>query len=189
MLIVFNCANFTSTTGLALPPKPVLTRWGTWLEAAVFYAGNFAKVAEFIALLPQTTEKIKAVKALIARDDFKHQMISVFNYNPLPSFITKLEKHGLTMTQQIEILNEFKAQLSGSTFEKLKKCVDKNPDLKSILLNDGVDFNVKMRYAPLVSVDVERSFSMFKAFFRANRQSFLEDNIEMHLVIICNPDL
>ena len=26
---------------LALPPQPVLTRWGTWLNAALYYANNF----------------------------------------------------------------------------------------------------------------------------------------------------
>ncbi|CAH0563087.1 unnamed protein product [Brassicogethes aeneus] len=27
-----------------MPPAPVLTRWGTWLEAAFFYADNFEGV-------------------------------------------------------------------------------------------------------------------------------------------------
>lgn len=26
-----------------LPPEPVLTRWGTWLDAALYYADNFKK--------------------------------------------------------------------------------------------------------------------------------------------------
>lgn len=28
-------------SGLQLPPEPVLTRWGTWLAAADFYAKHF----------------------------------------------------------------------------------------------------------------------------------------------------
>lgn len=27
-----------------LPPEPVLTRWGTWIEAAIFYANNFDEI-------------------------------------------------------------------------------------------------------------------------------------------------
>jgi hypothetical protein len=27
--------------GIPLPPQPVLTRWGTWLDAAMYYADNF----------------------------------------------------------------------------------------------------------------------------------------------------
>ena len=29
---------------LMLPPKPIYTRWGTWLEAVSFYATNFQDV-------------------------------------------------------------------------------------------------------------------------------------------------
>jgi hypothetical protein len=31
---------------LKLPPEPVLTRWGTWLEAAVFYQENFTTIKD-----------------------------------------------------------------------------------------------------------------------------------------------
>ena len=29
---------------IPLPPEPVLTRWGTWLDAALYYAENFENV-------------------------------------------------------------------------------------------------------------------------------------------------
>ena len=50
-------------------------------------------------------------------------------------------------------------------------------------------FSHQQLLAPLVSVDVERSFSRFKAFFRSNRHRFLDTSIEKHMVIICNPRL
>jgi len=28
---------------LPLPPQPIITRWGTWLEAVKYYATNFEK--------------------------------------------------------------------------------------------------------------------------------------------------
>lgn len=31
---------------IPLPPQPILTRWGTWLDAAIFYAENFEKIKE-----------------------------------------------------------------------------------------------------------------------------------------------
>lgn len=31
---------------IPLPPEPVLTRWGTWLEAAFFYADNFDSIKQ-----------------------------------------------------------------------------------------------------------------------------------------------
>lgn len=29
-----------------LPPEPILTRWGTWLEAALFYADNLTDIRD-----------------------------------------------------------------------------------------------------------------------------------------------
>lgn len=31
---------------IPLPPEPILTRWGTWIEAALFYANNFTSIRE-----------------------------------------------------------------------------------------------------------------------------------------------
>lgn len=33
---------------LALPPEPILTRWGTWLKAVLFYAENFEAIKEVV---------------------------------------------------------------------------------------------------------------------------------------------
>ena len=33
---------------VSLPPKPVLTRWGTWLEAAIYYADHFLKLRNLV---------------------------------------------------------------------------------------------------------------------------------------------
>lgn len=34
--------------GVPLPPEPVVTRWGTWIRAAIFYANNFQKLKGLI---------------------------------------------------------------------------------------------------------------------------------------------
>ncbi|XP_018495596.1 uncharacterized protein LOC108864441 [Galendromus occidentalis] len=44
-VVLKSAARFTkfreSVPGVPLPPQPVLTRWGTWLKAGVYYAENF----------------------------------------------------------------------------------------------------------------------------------------------------
>jgi len=37
--------------GIPLPPEPIITRWGTWLDAALFYANNFEKFKNVIESL------------------------------------------------------------------------------------------------------------------------------------------
>jgi len=36
---------------IPLPPEPVLTRWGTWLEAAIFNCDNFQGLKKVIEKL------------------------------------------------------------------------------------------------------------------------------------------
>ncbi|CAH0552912.1 unnamed protein product [Brassicogethes aeneus] len=38
---------------LQLPPQPILTRWGTWLNAACYYANNFEKIREILESLDE----------------------------------------------------------------------------------------------------------------------------------------
>ncbi|KAL4131275.1 hypothetical protein QTP88_008612 [Uroleucon formosanum] len=34
----------TEAFGISLPPVPIMTRWGTWLEAAFYYSDNFTSI-------------------------------------------------------------------------------------------------------------------------------------------------
>ncbi|KAL4096615.1 hypothetical protein QTP88_021534 [Uroleucon formosanum] len=40
---------------LNLPPEPILTRWGTWLEAALYYCEHFEKIKNIISSLNTET--------------------------------------------------------------------------------------------------------------------------------------
>lgn len=40
---------------LSLPPQPIVTRWGTWLNAANFYCQNFQQIKNVVAELDVTT--------------------------------------------------------------------------------------------------------------------------------------
>jgi hypothetical protein len=36
----------TYHSDMPLPPQPILTRWGTWLQAAMFYSEHFDSIKE-----------------------------------------------------------------------------------------------------------------------------------------------
>jgi len=48
---------------------------------------------------------------------------------------------------------------------------------------------VYFKYAPITSVDVERSFSQYKNLLTDKRRSLLLENIKEMLIIQCNSDL
>jgi hypothetical protein len=43
-----------------------------------------------------------------------------------------------------------------------------------------------LNYAPITSIDVERSFSVYKTLLSNNRRSFKFENIRKHIIIQCN---
>ena len=47
------------------PPQPVLTRWGTWLNAAEYYAKNLVKVREIVNALKVTVFWLATLKLLL----------------------------------------------------------------------------------------------------------------------------
>lgn len=87
-------------------------------------------------------------------------------------------------------------------FNKLQKVLNKNEGLKIIYnindLNEGsaemhpslevysLNEIVAFKYAPIVTCDVERNFSEFKALLRDNRRSITFENFKHHLVVKCN---
>lgn len=49
--------------------------------------------------------------------------------------------------------------------------------------------SVNIQYAPLVSCDVERTFSSYKSIYRDNRKSFLFENLKKYVFINVNKNL
>lgn len=59
----------------ALPPQPVVTRWGTWIEAVMYYAENFEKINAFLDELDANDAKsIKKAKSVIILPSLKKDM-------------------------------------------------------------------------------------------------------------------
>jgi len=67
--------NFQNETGLPLPPKPVITRWNTWLLAAFYYDENYVKIKEFIEKLRDSSKAIKQVKVLLKSQTFTTKFV------------------------------------------------------------------------------------------------------------------
>jgi hypothetical protein len=114
-------------------------------------------------------------------------LIEISEFTFLIDSITKLESQGLRLKEQIEILDSVKSRLKGKPLEKLKKSLNKNPDiLKFTNPDNDHDFKMQIKFALLVSVDVERSFSIYKSILTDRRHNLTEENIEHFNVINYN---
>jgi hypothetical protein len=125
------------------------------------------------------------------------------NFGNLSQSITTLEKHGLTIHEQLEVFANVRNEMDTAIGIKADQIRDKfnfivsnNPGVEIIAqfcqILSGQNSNCDVapnlipfyKYAPLTSCDVERSFSMYKSTLADNRMRFSMKNLEMYL--ICN---
>jgi Protein of unknown function (DUF 659) len=202
----------TIAPNIPLPPQPILTRWGTWLNAAMYYSEHYVLIKQVVMELNREDAiSIGKVQDLMADRNLECNLAYIkSNFGTLPETIIRLELSGRTLADSIQIVTEFQNKIQEIKNErgkivqlKLKNVLEKNTGFNTICniskILEGTELSITslpddlsfddmafMRYAPITSVDVERSFSAFKNLLTDNRQSFLFENIKRALVVQCN---
>lgn len=192
-----------------LPPEPVLTRWGTWLAAAFFYADNYEGIKNAVqALCPTDALAIAKAQESLKNPALLGELAYMkCHFGQLVRAITSLEKRDLPMAEALEIISGVEASLSHVVGDigyqaqaKLSAVLAKNPGyavvkaINDALRGEAISDAVKLppalvacfKNAPLTSVEVERSFSSFKAILADNRKRMTPQNLEQLLVAHCN---
>ncbi|KAL4092191.1 hypothetical protein QTP88_026733 [Uroleucon formosanum] len=168
-----------------LPPEPVLTRWGTWIKAANFCADH-----------------LDNLKIILQKLEDKN----VFSIKKLKS-IKNLERSSLTLCDSIQIVNnvilameKVPGQQGKIIQEKLLYLIEKNvgfqtaKQITAILSGKGNSImppNLTpsmcscVKFAPITSVDVERSFSTYKSILTEKIISMTSENMEKYIIVHC----
>ncbi|KAG7162106.1 hypothetical protein Hamer_G010763 [Homarus americanus] len=61
-----------------LPPSPVVTRWGTWIEAALYYADNFETVKCVVESFdPTASVHMKEAQKVLKKDGLREDIIFI----------------------------------------------------------------------------------------------------------------
>lgn len=110
-------------------PQPVVTRWGTWLEAAIYYADYFDEINNFFATLySKDAKSIRKAKLAIQAPNIKNDLSFIkTNF----SCILQLETAKLPIVDAIEIVDSVYTKLgtirNRTEFEqKLDRTIQKN---------------------------------------------------------------
>jgi len=79
--------------GINLPPQPIITRWGAWINAASYYCENFVEVKKVIQLLNSNDFfSIEQAQHLLSGSSMETNFVFIHsNYDFMPAEITKLE--------------------------------------------------------------------------------------------------
>jgi len=87
----------TMAPGIPLPPQPIVTRWSTWLTAALYYCEHFPIIEAIINQFDKGDAiSIAKCQQLLSGDiNLKNKLIYIkSNFSNLPVAITKLETSG-----------------------------------------------------------------------------------------------
>ena len=191
---------------MALPPKPVITRWGTWISAVQYTNENFTYLEEILRQLNDDVVSINLCKSISSTPHFKNDLAFIStNYGCLPQIVDHFQKQNSLLTDSfsllensIKLISEVKGKEGEEIYSKMQNILAKNQGLQELktisMIHKGENIDTpyspkeiaSFKYAPLVSCDVERSFNVYKDILTCKRMNLTDSNIKYHLVIACN---
>ena len=103
---------------IPLPPEPVLTRWGTWLEAVVFNASHFEGLKSVITRLdPDSSASIKKCSDIIKIKSVKNDLTFIkCHFEILVICLKKFEQSKLTLKESLDIVQKASQEIKAIKF-------------------------------------------------------------------------
>jgi hypothetical protein len=190
---------------LPLPPQPIGTGWGTWLDGANYYCTNYSQIGKIFSKFDR-----KSVQELFSVTMSRNLAYIKANFCGISKSITRLETMGIQLCNAINIVKQTESELSRVQGEvankvnaRLQSVLERNPGystlckVSDILCVNEADLGgneqelsandlTLFKYSPVSSCDVEGSFSRYKVLLSNNRRSFQFDSFKMHVIIHCN---
>lgn len=192
-----------------LPPEPVLTRWGTWVEAANFCANHFDNLKIILQKLEdKNVVSIQKCINMLSLESVKSDLTFIqSHFFILVKSIKNLEHSSLTLSDSTHIVNivilameKVPGQKGKIIQEKLFYLIEKNIGFQTAkqitAILSGKENSIMpphltpsmcscMKFAPITSVDVERSFSTYKSILTEKRTSMTPENMEKYIIVHC----
>lgn len=181
---------YQKITELALPPKVVVTRWGTWLEGVRYVVQNRKKMVQFFDTIESKAGCVTKVKKLLVSQLFHDDVLVLSDYLFLIDAIKRLESRSLRLNDCLDIIRDVKSKLESLKLvepkKKLNSSLSKNPGYNELVNLKDFELRISLKYAPGVSVEVERSFSQTKNILDQDRCRFKPETLKMYYVVSLN---
>ena len=179
---------------IGYPPQPVVTRWATWIKAALYYAEKFPDVRSIIDSFEGKGLLIQRVKAASSKLNLPTDLMLIKrDYQCLVDLLERCEGTDYTVARAYSDLQtlSFGEDVAGVRVY-LEKRLSKNTGLQDIMLLRRKEVSPTL-YASLqqctaTSVCVERSFSILKKLIAKDR-NFKDENIEKYIIKVYNASL
>ncbi|KAK3865361.1 hypothetical protein Pcinc_029029 [Petrolisthes cinctipes] len=174
----------------------------------MYYGKNLDVIeAVIVTFDPEEAQTIQESKIFLETEGMKESLLFIAtNFACISSTITRLEERGLLLSSAISLVNgvldELKSLQSDAYYGKLSnvfyknKAFEKLKKVSQIMCGEGIinetvqpltmSNMLCMKHVPIVSCDVERVFSEYKAMLTDNRWSFNFDNLHHHVMSSSN---
>ncbi|KAJ3652297.1 hypothetical protein Zmor_018275 [Zophobas morio] len=108
--------NLKSLPNTPLPPEPALTRWGTWIQAALFYAEHFDVLRQVVMSFEATdAQSIKKAQEFLNKANIKNELLYIkTHFKIFADTIEQLETIGLKLNQTMEIVEKVYTSLKNT---------------------------------------------------------------------------
>jgi hypothetical protein len=97
-----------------LPVQTILTRWGTWIKAALFYTehyGDFKNVVN--SFDPNCAQSVAECQTIFKKPELAGQLAYIrAHFADIPTIIEKLETKNLPLTDAFKLVDDFNSKLS-----------------------------------------------------------------------------
>lgn len=194
---------------IPVPPNPCVTRWGTWLKAAVYYTDYFQEVRTVIEMFDSNdSEAIGVAHNIFNSSHIKLDLAYIkINFSSIVTATVRLESQGLPLKESIAIFENIRQSLTTledqSYSHKMDAIIKRNKGYNSLFnINKIINeccivedaFAEKLSPAqlaffsvcPVTSADVERSFSSYGSILAEKRRAFSFDNLKQYFIVFCN---
>ena len=175
--------------GQPSPPDPVITRWATWLRAALYYNENLPAVHTIVNNWTSAGFLVIRAKDAINVEDLVPDLVKINQYRTLAANVEFLEGSACTITEAYGLLknmqynddpcaikNYIKKRLSNSDLETIINCTNLTIDPTSYAL---------FQKAQPTSDAVERSLSILSKLLRKDR-NFDIKNVKKYMMLYYN---
>ena len=168
-----DCKKDFHNAGLPSSPDPVITRWATWLIAALYYSENLPAVRTIVNNWTSAGLLVSRAKDAINVEDLVPDLVKINQYRTLAANEEFLKRSACTITEAYGLLKNMQFDDDPCAIKNYIKKRLSNSDLETII--NGTNLTIDptsyalLQKAQPTSAAVERSFSMLS---KLPRQKF-----------------
>ena len=158
--------------GLPSPPDPVITRWATWLRAALYYSENLPAVRTIVNNWTSAGLLVSRAKDAINVEGLVSDLVKINQYRTLAANVEFLEGSACTITKAYGLLKNMQFDDDPCAIKDYINKRLSNSDLETTnctnLTIDPTSYALLEKAQP-TSAAVARSFSMLNKLLRKDR--------------------